>query len=256
VLLLAGLASGCEPTGGIVKALLNSNNVTFGAADGHDNELTITVSGDDLVIADAADEITPDGNRCTSIDAHTVRCTPADAGPFAVRADLGDGNDTGTNNTAFSVGMSGGPGNDTLEGGSGVDTFDGGPGLDLLNGNGGDDRLEDGSPGILDVDVFNGGDGIDQMSYRSDNGVVIDLDGAADDGLPREHDRVGADVENIVGTTGEDRLVGNARANDLTGNDGDDVLIGGAGFDELFGGDGTDTCDLGRGGGSAFGCEA
>jgi Ca2+-binding RTX toxin-like protein len=256
-LLTAGLLSGCEPVeGGSVGPVGESNNIAFGAADGQDNAVSITVSGDDVVITDAADEVIPEG-RCTAIDAHSVRCSPVGLLPFTVRASLGDGNDTATNDSSVATGLNGEAGNDTLVGGSGPDTLIGGPGLDLLNGNDGNDRLNDDSADLLDVDVFNGGAGSDEIRYGSGSAAVtIDLDGAADDGLPGEHDRVGADVENILGTAFDDRLTGNARDNVLFGDDGDDTLLGLAGFDVLAGGNGTDTCDVGRGGGKIQLCEA
>jgi Ca2+-binding RTX toxin-like protein len=256
VLLTAGLMSGCEPVGGTVRPIGDSNNISFAAAEGQDNELTITLVGGDLIITDLADEVIPVG-RCSAINDHSVRCPPLGTAPFAVRVSLGDGNDEATNDSSVTAGMNGEAGNDTLEGGSGTDSLIGEEGLDVLSGNGGDDRLEDGSPNILDVDVFNGGAGIDEMRYSFGSGALtIDLDGAADDGLPGESDRVGADVENIVGSDFGDRLTGNARPNRFLGNKGDDVLIGLAGFDELDGGVGTDTCEVGRGGGSTNSCEA
>ena len=52
---------------------------------------------------------------------------------------------------------------------------------------------------------------------------------------------IGTDLENIIGGTGNDRLVGSAFANTLSGGPGDDTLLGGGGADNFNGGDGTDT---------------
>ncbi len=52
---------------------------------------------------------------------------------------------------------------------------------------------------------------------------------------------VGAVIENAMGGTGNDWLVGNSVANALTGGDGNDTLDGGAGNDSLVGGAGSDT---------------
>jgi Ca2+-binding RTX toxin-like protein len=255
-LLAVGMMTGCEPTGGVVTTAASGVAVTFVAADGQDNEVEVTADADGLFISDATDEITPQGG-CTAIDAHEVRCPRSDDRPFKVLISLGDGNDSATNASSESVALDGEGGNDTLEGGDASDVLIGGRGLDHLEGNGGNDVLEDGSPGSPDQDVFAGGSGEDTISYRSDTGgVTVDLDGAADDGRDREHDQVGADVEDISGTDFADRLIGNARANFIAANDGDDVLIGLAGADNLLGGPGTDTCDLGRGGASALDCEA
>lgn len=51
----------------------------------------------------------------------------------------------------------------------------------------------------------------------------------------------GAVIENAVGGSGNDLLVGNGVANTLTGNGGDDTLVGGDGIDSLTGGAGSDT---------------
>ena len=48
-------------------------------------------------------------------------------------------------------------------------------------------------------------------------------------------------IENLIGSSFNDILVGNVRANVLTGNDGADFLNGDRGNDTLLGGDGDDT---------------
>ena len=95
-------------------------------------------------------------------------------------------------------------------------------------------------------------------------GVLVDLDGAADDGRTGEGDKVNADVENLTGGAGFDNLSGDSGPNVLTGLGGpdelfgaagDDVLFGGAGLDQLNGGTETDDCDVGPDGGSEEDCE-
>ena len=54
----------------------------------------------------------------------------------------------------------------------------------------------------------------------------------------------GTVIENAVGGTGNDEIVGNDVANVLNGNDGDDTLDGGLGDDTLQGGAGDDTARL------------
>ena len=51
----------------------------------------------------------------------------------------------------------------------------------------------------------------------------------------------GVTVENAVGGSGNDLLIGNAKANSLFGGAGDDILYGGGGGDTLVGGEGADT---------------
>ena len=50
----------------------------------------------------------------------------------------------------------------------------------------------------------------------------------------------GADIENVIGGSGNDLIVGNHRNNDLDGGDGDDVIAGGVGNDTIDGGAGDD----------------
>jgi serralysin len=57
----------------------------------------------------------------------------------------------------------------------------------------------------------------------------------------------GATIENGVGGSGSDRLIGNAAANTLTGNAGNDTLEGRDGADILIGGLGNDVLDGGTG---------
>ena len=51
----------------------------------------------------------------------------------------------------------------------------------------------------------------------------------------------GVTVENALGGSGNDLLIGNAAANDLLGGAGNDILYGGGGGDTLWGGAGADT---------------
>jgi serralysin len=54
-------------------------------------------------------------------------------------------------------------------------------------------------------------------------------------------------IENAVGGSGADTIIGNGADNMLTGNAGNDVISGGAGSDTLIGGAGRDTLDGGAG---------
>ncbi|HVE68225.1 MAG TPA: calcium-binding protein [Solirubrobacteraceae bacterium] len=154
--------------------------------------------------------------------------------------------------------VDGGPGDDKLAGdelgaGAGADTLLGGPGDDLLDGNGASDAMS-------------GGDGRDRVTYTTYRPVTADLDGQADDGAPGENDRIAADVEDLEGGVGADRLTGDEGPNRLSSGDGvdchgeeeiqcgppgptdvldgrggNDVLDGGSsGRDRLLGGDGDD----------------
>jgi Ca2+-binding RTX toxin-like protein len=67
--------------------------------------------------------------------------------------------------------------------------------------------------------------------------------GLGPDGSPVDNIAIayGAKIENAIGGSGDDLMIGNDLNNKLVGNDGDDILIGGLGKDDLTGGAGADT---------------
>lgn len=154
--------------------------------------------------------------------------------------------------------IQGNDGNDTLFGGDNNDVLSGGNGNDTMDGGLGNDRFATGNG----EDVVNGGGGIDTISYSGFvltaapgqsivAGFLIDLDGGNDVDLGGTAG-LGIDltlgpkdslnnIENAVGSNGNDYIVGNAATNVLTGGAGNDILRGGVGADELIGGTGADS---------------
>ncbi|MBC8109268.1 MAG: hypothetical protein H7Z14_21970, partial [Anaerolineae bacterium] len=131
-----------------------------------------------------------------------------------------------------------GAGADTVNGGGGADTINGGDGNDELNGNDGDDRID---PGIGN-DTSDGGAGTDTYTYQSrSDDVTVDINGG-NSGAAGETDS-SANMDNAVGGTGNDNIIGNADNNILGGSDGNDTVQTGAGNDQIFGDAGTDTLD-------------
>lgn len=138
----------------------------------------------------------------------------------------GDGNDE----------IEGGNASDTLFGGDGNDTLDGGNGTDISWGGNGDDTFV----GSTGADEFFGGAGSDTADYSAVfQSLDIDLTagiakrGSSTDGLHS--------IENVLGGSDDDTIIGNAADNALDGGADDDRLIGRAGSDELTGGTGNDT---------------
>jgi Ca2+-binding RTX toxin-like protein len=130
-----------------------------------------------------------------------------------------------------------------LSGYGGNDTINGRGGADLLLGGDGDDNLIGGAG----VDHYNGGNGIDRVQYQdSANGLRVDLQ-VQTTNTGEAAGETYLLIEDIVSSSGNDSLFGNASANKLYGFDGADRVFGRAGDDILFGGDGNDIVNGGAG---------
>ncbi|WP_292933498.1 M10 family metallopeptidase C-terminal domain-containing protein [Novosphingobium sp. PASSN1] len=165
--------------------------------------------------------------------------------------------------------VTGGTGDDTLNGGSGSDGIKGGSGEDDINGDDGDDTLggDDGDDtllGGLGNDKLDGGKGNDHLLAGEDAGNdklgggagedVVDYS-AASTGLTIDLGigvafgtsttaASGADklmgIEDVLGSTFDDVIIGSKDSNKLAGGDGNDTLTGSKGADTLTGGAGSD----------------
>lgn len=111
-----------------------------------------------------------------------------------------------------------GAGPNSLDGGAGNDVLEGGPGADTLLPGEGDDRAR-------------GGAGVDMLSYTDPRGVRVDLArNRASSAVGRVRLR---SVEGAWAGTGNDVLIGDARANSFSSFGGRDVMRTGAGDDAL-----------------------
>jgi Ca2+-binding RTX toxin-like protein len=133
-----------------------------------------------------------------------------------------------------------------------ADYLQGDSGANILMGRGGDDRLFGGAGndtlgGGAGNDTIFGGDGRDRVSFTdSTASVYLELDGEAHAVVGTSRDRLFG-IEDATGSRFDDRMNGNAAANDLRGSLGNDLLFGGDGADTLFGGEGDDVLAGGRG---------
>jgi Ca2+-binding RTX toxin-like protein len=96
--------------------------------------------------------------------------------------------------------------------------------------------------------TVDGADGVDTVSYERDPfglGVLVDLATGVNGGIAE--DDVLVNVENVVGSSGNDELGGDGGANRLEGSWGDDILDGRGGGDFLVGGGGADVLSGGAG---------
>jgi len=141
--------------------------------------------------------------------------------------------------------LTGGSGNDTLSGGNGNDQLTGGGGADLITGSRGNDTLTGGAgadtiDGNAGTDTYVAGDGTAiSLTLNTSVAVAVLVGGGAADLI--------SNIENVVGTNGNDSITGDATGNLLQGLGGDDLLNGGGGNDTLIGGTGADNLTGGLG---------
>ena len=152
----------------------------------------------------------------------------------------------GTNTLYGSQGSSGVA---TLSGGSGFNTLVGGAGSDLLIGGAGTDIMIGGS-GTADMRVGIGAEtliGTGSANAYADfvnaQSVTVMLHGTSagsawGSGISTD---LLTNIENVIGSTGNDVLVGDSLANSLFGGSGNDTIFSGGGADYLDGGTGTNT---------------
>lgn len=139
--------------------------------------------------------------------------------------------------SAYDDTLTGNSDNNILNGMGGNDLLKGGGGADTLNGGDGDDLLLGGSGG----DTMYGGNGIDTISYAgSSEGVAVFLGGEQTNfGGDAEGDSFSG-IENLTGSSHNDRLDGDKHANVIIGLDGNDTIDGRGGADTMIGGKGDD----------------
>jgi Ca2+-binding RTX toxin-like protein len=141
--------------------------------------------------------------------------------------------------------------NNRLEGGSGNDTIISGSGNNIIDGGEGSDTV--------DYSYLTGtdfGDDVDDVAYYKDgvyySGIKVDL---TDSSSQRIHVNYGSDtitnIENVIGSSKNDYIVGNDENNILDGKGGNDYFLLGQGIDTILGDIGNDTVafsDVGRNG--------
>jgi Ca2+-binding RTX toxin-like protein len=243
--------------------------VSFNAAKGEVNQVTVTDANGRLRFHDALNRIKAKGD-CEQVNASTAIC------PFTeniAKIKLGNRDDSASVEGLVEVlggngadVLRGSNGNDRLDGQDGPDTirgradFDvltGGVGRDDVAGGSGDDDLFDGETDASAArDVYRGGSSRDSAgSDRGDQIFYTLRDRALDIDLARdqvvksaERDDI-AGLESVAGGSGNDKLSGDNddnllegdRGNDLIrGRGGDDIPMGGSGDDVVKGEDGDD----------------
>ncbi len=132
-------------------------------------------------------------------------------------------------------------GKDVLCGDSRNNTINGAGGNDIVLAQGGNDRLT----GALGNDTLNGGPGADTALYSGTTAVKANLTTEFATGVGLD---VLLGIENLSGSSANDRLTGSAVANALVGGGGADSMFGVGGNDALNSRDGVNGNDTLNGG--------
>jgi hemolysin type calcium-binding protein len=235
---------------------VDTDEVLYVADDEERNDVFVAYAADarSVTITDPGAVISASG-PCETLDAHRAVCTKRSEASVewlqSTRVVLGNMNDhlATTRPGPAPIGgviADGGVGDDVLDGGAGPDMLTGGSGHDVLLGGALDDILVDGVEDA-DADVFDGGEGSDTVSYGGRHApVAVRLPASAENGTTGENDELRG-IENAVGSSRDDLLVGDDAANLLDGGRGDDVLQARGGDDRLEGGSGRDVLRAGNG---------
>jgi Ca2+-binding RTX toxin-like protein len=223
---------GPQDTGGAgTDTLLAMENLTGGLgrdvlAGGAGANTLVGGAGNDTLVASAGGDLLDGGTGSDAAD-YSAR-------PPGVVVSLTTGTGSSSGNTDLLTAL------ENVTGSSGADVLAGDGAGNVLDGGGGNDRLR----GFAGSDTLNGGPGIDTADYssffatNSRVGVIVNL--ASGEAIGDGTDAL-AQIENVRGSSFDDRLVGNSKVNSLLGLDGRDIIAGGAGRDVLRGGDGDDT---------------
>jgi Ca2+-binding RTX toxin-like protein len=145
----------------------------------------------------------------------------------------------GENDTAISMSVISGDGDDAIWTAGGEDTIDPGRGADIVHAGAGYDRViaTDTPDG---PDFYDLGPDVGKVDYSMRREPVV-LDGQHA-GAEGENDVLVSESPYIAGGSGDDTLVGSGDGQDLfVGNGGNDTLVGGGAHDVLVGGEGNDS---------------
>jgi Ca2+-binding RTX toxin-like protein len=273
----AALVLALPAAAGAATVSITGSTLSFSAAGGEENDLTIETDGSIFRVIDGNAPVTA-GTGCTQRAVQRVHCPTV--GITRIEALTRDQDDVVTLFTGtVDATLNGGPGGDTLTSEAGDDTLiagrsdpsgsfeqlasgagqdtltsSTGPGFTSSNlsaGPGNDDLI--GGPGFdtlfgdTGADDIQGGDSFDSTFWSGVAPVTVTLGAGANDGEAGEGDNVHADVEQIIGTPFGDTLTGTVGDQDLSGDAGPDTIDAGPGNDALGGGPGVDTLTAGDG---------
>jgi Ca2+-binding RTX toxin-like protein len=214
---------------------------------GNKSDVIIGGSGDDLLTGYLGSDKLRGGSGTDTVD--YSRTTEDDGGSSGgssapIRVDLQRQTATGVGTDTLSSieGVVPGGGQDVLLGSDGSDIF-------TFTG---DNYAEDDFEKVLPGDVIKGRGGSDTILSQDESEgccelLRIDLTAGKAQYVGQSSFARLSSIENAVGGSDDDVLIGNGKANVLRGGDGDDQIDGAAGNDRLFGGGDADSIKGGAG---------
>jgi Ca2+-binding RTX toxin-like protein len=208
---------------GAATASLSGATLTVNSGN-EASDLTITLSGGALIVADANADVTTT-LPCSQTNDVPKRVTCPAAGVEYLSSSLGDGNDRLDSSAGSLIAsVSGGNGDDHLTTGLKADTLNGDAGKDSVDGGLGNDTLLGGGDG--DVLVYTSHTVPVTVSLGSDN----QSSATTGNGQSGESDWVRY-FEHVQGGAGNDSITGDSNDNFLAGGGGNDTVGGGSGSD-------------------------
>ena len=208
--------------GGADTLIGNAGNDTIDGGSGNDRIVATVNDGNDAYFGGAG------------TDTYNLTNTTSDA---TVNLSLGTASsaETGIDTLSGIENVVGGSGNNTMTDGAGVNRLDGGAGNDKF---------------IMTLDNarddIRGGVGSDTVDYSAfANNLNIALNGTGNSnvigsGITGATSDLIRNIENVIGGSGNDTIVGDNQANQINGGAGNDTITGGNGADVLTGGLGAD----------------
>jgi Ca2+-binding RTX toxin-like protein len=122
----------------------------------------------------------------------------------------------------------------------GADVIIGSGDMDYIEAGGGNDVIKGGGG----ADFIYGGEGRDTATYEdSSAGVEVNLKEGKGYGGDATGDQLNS-IEDLFGSSHDDKFIGNGEDNTLNGAGGNDILKGGGGVDTLIGGEGNDILEI------------
>jgi Ca2+-binding RTX toxin-like protein len=240
---ISSVGNGCELLGGNGNDTItgsNGSDIVYPDDSAPGNDTVRAGAGDDRVMGDGGnDDI--DGGLGLDLLRYDLTSNP-------LQAELGFGTITGLGNdvvaniedftgssandsirgTAEANNIDGREGNDTIFGGDGDDVLNGSIGNDWMDGNRGNDKF---LPSNGD-DMMYGEDGADTVSFETSPAAVTVLMSSLQ-AMGDGNDRF-VTVENVIGSSGHDYIVGDINPNVIDGGAGTDYCDGAGGGDTLI----------------------